>query len=416
MDTVATENEMDDSHIIREVLAGRRDQFQELVNRYADKVYGVAWSRLGDRHLAEEVVQETFIQGFQQLHRLKDTDKFLPWISSIARNKAINFGMRFRNELQRRERWALEHAPADSSQASDADRDPVTKETLRETLASLNGSQRECLTLFYLQGKSVEEASKSLGITTGNFKTRLHRARAALRTKLEAMLETELNRFKPSDQVRHGIMAVVLAKSTSGTGLKAIGAWLPTIPFLSSLFLMVQFIAMIPGFLLAKWTMKQTLDNLKDQDGYRAKIMRANSHKIYWTILVLVLVYLTFSLQIDRLIVLITFYLILLAYSVVYLVQFCVLKYQFPPTLYLCYGALLICMGIGMYDASLNSLIMIPLGFSFVLSGYYSKESGEGRFDCSIFLRISDLLMQSNPELPVTQKKSLPCYSNPYSG
>jgi len=412
MDTVATENEMDDSHIIREVLAGRRDQFQELVNRYADKVYGVAWSRLGDRHLAEEVVQETFIQGFQQLHRLKDTDKFLPWISSIARNKAINFGMRFRNELQRRERWALEHAPADSSQASDADRDPVTKETLRETLASLNGSQRECLTLFYLQGKSVEEASKSLGITTGNFKTRLHRARAALRTKLEAMLETELNRFKPSDQVRHGIMAVVLAKSTSGTGLKAIGAWLPTIPFLSSLFLMVQFIAMIPGFLLAKWTMKQTLDNLKDQDGYRAKIMRANSHKIYWTILVLVLVYLTFSLQIDRLIVLITFYLIFLAYSVVYLVQFSVLKYQFPPTLYLCYGALLICMGIGMYDASLNSLIMIPLGFSFVLSGYYSKESGEGRFDCSIFLRISDLLRQSKPELPVTQKKSLPSTSS----
>ena len=171
MDTVATDNEMDDSHVIREVLAGRRDQFQKLVNRYADKVYGVAWSRLGDRHLAEEVVQETFIQGFQQLHRLKNTDKFLPWISSIARNKAINLGMRFRNELNRRERWALEHVPSDSNPSEGADRDPVTRETLRETLASLNGSQRECLTLFYLQGKSVEEASKSLGITAGNCKT-----------------------------------------------------------------------------------------------------------------------------------------------------------------------------------------------------------------------------------------------------
>lgn len=412
MDTVATDNPMDDSHFIREVLAGRRDQFQELVNRYADKVYGVAWSRLGDRHLAEEVVQETFIQGFQQLHRLKNPDKFLPWISSIARNKAINLGMRFRNELNRRERWALEHVPSDSSLSEGSDRDPVTRETLRETLASLNGSQRECLTLFYLQGKSVEEASKSLGITTGNFKTRLHRARAALRTKLETLLETELNRFKPSDQVRHGIMAVVLAKSTSGTGLKAIGAWLPTIPFLSSLFLMVQFIAMIPGFLLAKWTMKQTPDNLKDQEGYRAKIMRANSHRIYWTVLIVVLVYLAFSLKIDRLIVLIAFYLMFLAYSIVYLVQFCVLKYQFPPTLYICIGALLICMGIGMYDATFNSFMMIPFGFMFVLSGYYSRGKGEGRFDQSIFLRLSDLMLQNKPELPIPQSNSLPSTTN----
>ena len=412
MDTVATDNPMDDSYVIREVLAGRRDQFQELVNRYADKVYGVAWSRLGDRHLAEEVVQETFIQGFQQLHRLKNTDKFLPWISSIARHRAINLGMRFRNELNRRERWALEHVPSDSSLSESSDRDPVTRETLRETLASLNGSQRECLTLFYLQGKSVEEASKSLGITTGNFKTRLHRARAALRTKLETLLETELNRFKPSDQVRHGIMAAVLAKTTSGTGLKAIGAWLPAIPFLSSLFLMVQFIAMIPGFLLAKWTMKQTLDNLKDQEGYRAKILRSKSNHVYWSVLAVVVLFLAFSIQIDKLLVLGIFQLMFFIYSVAYLVQFCVLKYLFPPSLYLCFGTLLICMGIGMYDASFNSLLMIPLGVSFILSACYSKGKGEGRMDHSIFLRMADLMRKNKPEVPVPRNKSIPSTTN----
>ncbi len=409
MDSGTADRIIEDADVIRDVLAGRRDQFQELIFRYADKVYAVAWSRLGDRHLAEEVVQETFIQGFQQLHRLKDTDKFLPWISAIARNRAINQGMRFRNELKRRERWALEQTASDGNPTSDADTDSVNKETLRATLASMKGLHRECLTMFYLQGKSVDEASKTLGISTSNFKTRLHRARAALRSKLESVLETELNRFKPSDQVRHGIMAVILAKTSSGSGFKAMGTWLSTIPFFSNLFLLVQLVVMIPGFLLAKWTLKQHLDNFRDQEGYRAKILRTNTRNIYWSVVVIALCYLAFTFQMDRVIILGTFYLIFLAYSIAYVVQYCVLKYQFPPAIYLGFGVFLICIGMAVYDASFHSLILVPSGYLIVLSGFPSRfKGGEGRLDHSIFLRISDLMRQSKPDLPKPLNKSFP--------
>lgn len=57
--------------VIEAVLAGQRERYRYLVDRHADKVFAVAWSRLGDRQLAEEVVQETFFQGYQRLNQLK---------------------------------------------------------------------------------------------------------------------------------------------------------------------------------------------------------------------------------------------------------------------------------------------------------------------------------------------------------
>src|SRR5689334_2430812 len=98
------------------VRAGDAERYRELVERHERRVYAVAWSRLGDSGLAEEVTQEAFIRGYRRLWLLGDGAKFAGWIATIARRVAINCGISRRRELNKRERWAVEFA-AESPEA-----------------------------------------------------------------------------------------------------------------------------------------------------------------------------------------------------------------------------------------------------------------------------------------------------------
>ena len=83
-----------DAVAVGAVRAGDPERYRELVERHHRRVYAVAWSRLGDPTLAEEVTQEAFIRAYRRLWMLGDGEKFAPWVSSIARRLAINSGLR----------------------------------------------------------------------------------------------------------------------------------------------------------------------------------------------------------------------------------------------------------------------------------------------------------------------------------
>ena len=154
-----TSSAQQDESAVAAVRLGDAERYRELVERHERRVFAVAWSRLGDAALAEEAAQEAFIRGYRRLWLLGDGAKFAAWITTIARHAAINLGLRHRRELNKRERWALEQAPPAS-----ADESPETcpPETLRQTLAELPDSHRECLVLFYLEGKGGAEAAATL--------------------------------------------------------------------------------------------------------------------------------------------------------------------------------------------------------------------------------------------------------------
>src|ERR1019366_8973157 len=108
------------------------------VERHERGVYAVAWSRLGDAALAEEVTQEAFIRAYRRLWLLGDGAKFSGWINTIARRGAINFGPRHRRELNKRERWALENYSEAAAENSPTENESLhSPETLRQTLAEL---------------------------------------------------------------------------------------------------------------------------------------------------------------------------------------------------------------------------------------------------------------------------------------
>jgi len=291
MQTEMTSAQQDESAVAA-VRNGDAERYRELVERHERRVFAVAWSRLGDAALAEEATQEAFIRAYRRLWLLGDGAKFSGWVNTIVRRVAINSGLRHRRELNKRERWALENPAISAEENSANETDPLhTPETLRQTLAELPDSHRECLVLFYLEGKSGAEAALALGISEAALRVRLHRARAAMRERLEEKLAGSLIKLAPAKTLVPAVMAGVLASSsakaaTIGSVSTAVTGALSKFGFLKWLASASLNLFMLPAFALSWLFMRLDLQNFRDRDGFRAKLFRQNTWVI---ILVMVL-------------------------------------------------------------------------------------------------------------------------------
>jgi RNA polymerase sigma factor (sigma-70 family) len=286
-----TSSAQQDETAVAAVRRGDAERYRELVERHERRVFAVAWSRLGDAALAEDAAQEAFIRGYRRLWLLGDGAKFAAWITTIARHAAINLGLRHRRELNKRERWALEQ-PAAASPAAGETTELCTPETLRRTLAELPAAHRECLVLFYLEGKSGAEAATTLGISEAALRVRLHRARAALRERLEEKLESSLEKLRPSKVLSSAIMASVLASSSAkaATGGAAIlGTLVKLTPFKWLLPFFAAGIGMLPAMAMSEAAARAEQRNYLDPEGFRAQMSRAMHRRILWVVPLMVI-------------------------------------------------------------------------------------------------------------------------------
>ena len=80
----------EDVILVHRTLSGDHDAFAELVEKYKDPVFNVAYRMLGNPTEAEDVAQEAFVRAFTQLHTYKDTHRFSTWLLSIASHLAID--------------------------------------------------------------------------------------------------------------------------------------------------------------------------------------------------------------------------------------------------------------------------------------------------------------------------------------
>jgi len=242
----------DDILTIEAIRRGDTERYADLVERYGRTVYAVAWSRLGDAHLCEDAVQETFLQGFRFLAALRKPDRFGAWIARIARNTASAIGRRHRRDLDNLERWRIETPPRTQTPPSDVTQEESLDAMLGDALAGLPPTHRECLVLFYLQEKSVREGAAILSISEQAFKVRLHRARKALRGKMDERLEVSLRRMGPRDGLAGRVLAAAPAAPLgwgaggllSATGLAGLlVAVAQVVPFLGYMALLARGLA-----------------------------------------------------------------------------------------------------------------------------------------------------------------------------
>ena len=172
-----------DEALFREWQEGHAGALEALVRRHHAPLLAHLYRLVGDRALAEDLVQETFLRLVREGHAYRYPRPFAPWLYTIARNLARNH---WQSAYQRRVAvgTAAAEAPADTPDPAAWLERLEQREGLHAALAALPLEQREVLSLRYGQGRPVEEAAALLGLPAGTVKSRTFAALRRLRALL----------------------------------------------------------------------------------------------------------------------------------------------------------------------------------------------------------------------------------------
>ncbi|MFI9360933.1 sigma-70 family RNA polymerase sigma factor [Kitasatospora sp. NPDC053057] len=135
----------------------------------------------GDRQRAEDVVQETLVRAWRNIHRLDpQADSLRPWLVTVARRIVIDDHRSARARPREVDAEALEQLPAED----DIER-ALRMMTVADALADLSPAHREVIVETYLKGRTAKEAAAELGIPAGTVRSRVFYALRSLRLALE---------------------------------------------------------------------------------------------------------------------------------------------------------------------------------------------------------------------------------------
>lgn len=176
---------MDDILHIRKCLAGHREDFEPLVSKYKNLVYGIALNVLSNKNEAADVVQEVFLKVWANLSRYDPQYGFKTWIARITVNHSINVNNKSRNAASAS--WdddEIENISTDQGIPEDEVLSGEKRESVRSAVESLPEMYRLVVTLFHQQSLSYEEICQVTGYPLSIVKNRLYRARKMLCEKL----------------------------------------------------------------------------------------------------------------------------------------------------------------------------------------------------------------------------------------
>jgi RNA polymerase sigma-70 factor, ECF subfamily len=177
--------------LVQRCAAGDESASAELVAEHQRTVVQLATNLLGDREEALDLSQEVFLRVFRTIHRFRGQSSLRTWIYRIAVNQARN-RHRFWRRRHRADQVSLDqhvaaHGDVFSGLGPTPERVLAQKELavrLRDALNRLPFDQRTAIVLREVDGLSYEEIAYSLGLAVGTVKSRLTRARQALRAEL----------------------------------------------------------------------------------------------------------------------------------------------------------------------------------------------------------------------------------------
>jgi len=169
-----------DGDIVRAVLAGERERFALLVERYRDRYARYAARMLGSVDAAEDAVQDAFVRAYDQLEQCKDPDKFVGWFFLILRNRCFAERRRNKSAAPLEAAGGIEAADRTEGGAEAAER----RRALQLALLELTPDQREVFVLKHVEGLSYGQIAERLNTSVASLKMRMHRAYDRLREQL----------------------------------------------------------------------------------------------------------------------------------------------------------------------------------------------------------------------------------------
>jgi RNA polymerase sigma-70 factor (ECF subfamily) len=183
-----------DQQLIAECLQGQTQVFGDLVLRYQDRLYNMLAHTLGSGEDARDVAQETFVSAFQKLHTFRGRSAFYSWLFRIALNCAVSRkrknsrvpvsieAVRDRSGLEPTDSHP-ENRPGYSLEASER------QAAVRAALADLPEEFRSVLILKEMEDLKYDQIAEIVGCPIGTVRSRIHRARAELKSRLSAQLQ-----------------------------------------------------------------------------------------------------------------------------------------------------------------------------------------------------------------------------------
>lgn len=191
-----------DAVAVERTLAGDRDAYRVLVERHSHSVFRLAYRMTGNRHDAEEVVQEAFLRGYQKLGQFAARANFGTWVYRIAANYAIDRMRRRQKEDARRETPraedvdGIENDPVNRIQDEAPTPERLTqslelRKQMEQALAALSEAERTAFVMRHWEGCGIEEIAGVLKSSSSAAKNTVFRAVQKLRYALQPFVETK---------------------------------------------------------------------------------------------------------------------------------------------------------------------------------------------------------------------------------
>ena len=182
-----------DKYYIKKVLSGDGQSFAFLVEKHKKMAFNIALKITRNREDAEEVAQDAFIKVYNSLKDFRQKSKFSTWLYKIVYNTAIS---KIRKKSLETEDIGSEITDkeiiVEANSVISSLKNEEQKKYLKIALDQLNEIDSLLLTLFYYNENSIEEISEITGISSGNVKIKLFRARKKMYIELEKVLSFEL--------------------------------------------------------------------------------------------------------------------------------------------------------------------------------------------------------------------------------
>ena len=165
----------EDRELVDRVLRGDDTAFEYLFNRYRDAIHRLFVQRLGGSNDADDLLQETFIKVYINLHRYRPDYTFGQWVYTIARNTFIDFVRKRQEELPIDERFASPPSPSPTPEESFINLQQRSQ--IEHYLERLTPRYRQLIVMRFFEEYSYEEIAAKLALPLGTVKTQIHRAR-----------------------------------------------------------------------------------------------------------------------------------------------------------------------------------------------------------------------------------------------
>jgi RNA polymerase sigma factor (sigma-70 family) len=192
----------DITYYIDLVLAGNTNAFTYIVDRHKDKAYNLAFRICCNHEVAEEITQDSFLKAFRALDNFRKQSSFSTWLYRIVYNTAISYV-----RVKKKETLSIDDFPADATDfignnTSDEESDnEYMRLLINFAFQKISEEERSLITLHYYEEMNTEEISEVTGISRGNIKVKLFRARQKM---LQIIENVEKKRLVPYEE-RSGI-------------------------------------------------------------------------------------------------------------------------------------------------------------------------------------------------------------------